>query len=678
MFLLVLVAATALGLPQPGMAVGHQGETVTPRPFPPFHLKCERNFVGLTRSAMNSLSRQFLFATDNASPQLSWSLAHRRRHAHQSAFRVIVAQNAELNDPVVWDSGTVFGSVSSTKYAGPDLHGGVLYFWKVSWRDDEGRWSGWSEETGHFLTGVLRMRDWAAAKWIAAPNTFVSAPLISRQFTVDREQLTSAVLIISGLGFSKVYVNGVDLNSRYDPPIALTPGWTNYEVRVPYTVYNITNEVSMSNEAIIEVILGLGWRDTGDFSPRDKLPHPDAVPRVVRAILNITYTNNSVFSLVTDESWNCIQTVYLQDSIYNGETFNSSYTKGSIEPVVVTEGPAGVMYLPPIPPIAEMETEMPVHIYHLQSDPNKQIVDFANNSAGVCRISVKDLKPGMSITLHHAEVPLHPPYGPMNGSLYYGNLRSAEQLDTYYSNGSSNGYQPSFTYHGFRYVEVSGYPQDLTPDDVQKVVVHTNLIRNVIFNTSNALLNTIQENCVRGQLSNLMSVPTDCCQRDERLGWMGDAGLSSDSMALNFHMDAFHPHFIQLISDELINGTLPDVVPFYRYGTRPADPSWGATLPQILWVLFHYYGDTSTVKQYFPVLTQYLDFMTAQVEKSGMGKLYGYYGDWVPPPPYPKVDISFTSSFSYLNGIKQGHCKCHEVRPTLSRAVSSLQQSIFQ
>jgi len=134
---------------------------------------------------------------------------------------------------------------------------------------------------------------------------------------------------------------------------------------------------------------------------------------------------------------------------------------------------------------------------------------------------------------------------------------------------------------------------------------------------------------------------------------MGDAGVSADSMALNFHMDAFHPHFLQLIADEQINGTVPDVVPYYRYGFRPSDPSWGAALPQIVWVLYKYYGDLDTAAQFYPVLMNYISFILSKVSTDGIGDLYAYYGDWLPPPPYPKVNNSFASAFSLLMNLKQ-------------------------
>ena len=630
-------------------------QCVAGEPLPPFNLKCEGNTVGLSIEQLAKISKQPLFTTDSHHPRLSWNVAHTDRGAYQKAFQVTVGELYQQLRSVIWDSGVVHGQETSITYAGPSLKSGSLYFWRVIWWDQEGS-SAESIETGHFMTGVLDPRDWDSAKWITAPSDIAHAPLISKKFSVDQATVSKATLFISGLGFFKVSVTGQDLNSRYNPPIALTPGWTNYEVRVPYGVYEVTDEIKQSSQASIDVILGIAWRNSSIYILKDPPPpRPDSVRRVLRVILNVTYTNGSTLSVMTDETWDCSQSPYMYDSIYNGETYDAlmAQKKAPNVKAVATPGPYGAMYLPPIPYIAEMGTDKAIKIYPLQSDPSKQIVDFGNNSAGVCLLNVKDLPSGTTVQIKHAEVLMHPPYGTMDGSLFYANLRDALQTDIYTSNGSADTYQPSLTYHGFRYAEVSGYTRDLTADDISKVIIHSNLQLNGHLNTSNPILNNIQQNVVRGQLSNLMSVPTDCDQRNERLGWMGDAGLSAESMALNFHMEAFHPHFLQLIADEQINGSVPDVVPFYRGGSRPADPSWGAAFPEIVWVVNQLYGDNETARTFFQPLLRYIEYMISKIPPEGIGDLYAYYGDWCPPPPHPKVNTSFTSAFSLLNNINQ-------------------------
>lgn len=224
----------------------------------------------------------------------------------------------------------------------------------MRWWDHEGR-SAVSDETGHFLTGVLEPRDWNSAKWITAPSSIVHAPLISKKFLVDPSSVSKATLFISGLGFFKVSVNGIDLNARSNPPIALTPGWTNYEVRVPYAVYTVTDELKQSTMNQIDVILGIAWRNTTNYPLHDPAPkRPDSVPRVLRVILNITLTNGTTLSVVTDDSWECTQSPYTYDSIYNGESFDARLVqkKQDVVKAVATGGPYGAMYLPPIPYIA--------------------------------------------------------------------------------------------------------------------------------------------------------------------------------------------------------------------------------------------------------------------------------------------------------------------------------------
>ena len=618
--------------------------TIASEPLPPFNLKCENNLVGLSL-------KQSLFVTDNPTPRFSWNVAHSGRSAQPKAFQVWVGRDGRLSS-LLWDSGMVYSQANSIKYGGPPLESGMHYFWKVRWWDQEGK-SEESEETGHFMTGILDPTQWELANWITSPNSIKNAPLLSQTFAVGSD-VTQATLFISGLGFFKVFVNGQDLNSRSDPPIALTPGWTNYEVRVPYVTYSVTGIVNQSSDVFIEVVLGIGWRNTAEFYYRDpRPPLPDSVPRVLRVILNVTYPNGSNDIFVSDGSWKCTTSKFTSDSIYNGETYNASMEQAASVKAILTYGPSGQMYLPPIPPITKVGMDKAADIYTLFSDPDKQIVDFGNNSAGVCQLNVKDLPKNATVQIRHAEIPLHPPYGPTNGSLFYRNLGSALQTDIYTSDGVMEMYQPSFTYHGFRYAEVSGYPRNLTPADIAKVIIHSNLQPNGFINTSIALLNSLQDAVVRGQLSNLMSVPTDCDQRNERRGWMGDAGLSADSMALNFHMDAFHPHYLQLIADEQFGGSLPDIVPWYSGGNRPADPSWGAALPQIIWVLFKYYGDLDSAAQFYPVLMKYIQFMLSEISTTGIGNIYYHYGDWYPPPAYPNVNSSFPSAFSLLTNLRQ-------------------------
>ena len=419
--------------------------------------------------------------------------------------------------------------------------------------------------------------------------------------------------------------------------------------------YTITDLVQNST-INISVVLGIGWRDPSVYNYQYPSSHPDKYPCVLKAYISVNYFNNNrTETWFSDTTWTGTTSPFTSNSIYNGEIYHDgvlSENHQSVTPIAV-EGPSGNLNLQTIAYIAETATVQPISIKNHPTDSSKQIVDFGTNSAGVCKLNTRSLPAGTPVSMKHAEVLQHPPYGTADGSLYYGNLRSAQQLDTVYPNTSAH-YQPTFTYHGFRYVEVTGYPRNLTTQDITKIEVHTAVRKNGNFSSDNVMLKTIQEAVERGQLSNLMSVPTDCDQRDERLGWMGDAGLSSDSMAVNFEMDGFFTNYIQLIVDEQssTDPSVPDVVPFVR-ASRPADPSWGSAFTQIAWVSLKQYQDRLPSQAYFHDMYRYIMFEYSQVSSVGIGHIPGRYGDWCPPPPMKKVTTSLPSAFSFLLNVKQ-------------------------
>ena len=619
-------------------------------PLPPYNLKCQGNHVGLSVEKLQNLNKHKLFSTDNPNPIFSWTVAHTKRAARQTAFQVIVATDQNMKN-IIWNSGKVLSQYeTSLKYAGPPLQTGKTYFWKVIWWDHSGDVAV-SEETGHFLVGVLEPKQWEAAKWIAAGDDIKTAPYLHKTFQIGSTGQQSATLMVAGLGFHKVFVNNVDLGAHYDPPMALTPGWTNYEKLVPYTTYNIP--LSNFSSLTIGVMLGRGWRNTGDYALKDPggIPTNDSTERVLKVLMYyFDYSINSSRYLISDESWSADETNITSDSIYNGYTYGAATLGRKLvvgSSVKVVTGPSGQMYLTEMPYIAEVGVEKPVKIYSMS---DYQVVDFGNNSAGYCQVYCE--KEANGVTIHHAEVPMHKPYGNMDGSLYFGNLRGAKATDTY-SGEANSTFKPSFTYHGFRYAEVRG--MTVTDANIQKIIVNSNLTANSKFESSIPLLNNIQENCVRGQLSNLMSVVTDCNQRDERLGWMGDATLSAETMTLNFDMQAFHTNFLEQIQQEMINGTIPDVVPFYRYGSRPADPSWSAAFPEILYRIATYDKNMDVTGKYYPGVLDYVKTTLATIPADqGISKLPNcHYGDWVPPPPNPKVDNTFTGAFSFMMSVKQ-------------------------
>lgn len=291
------------------------------------------------------------------------------------------------------------------------------------------------------------------------------------------------------------------------------------------------------------------------------------------------------------------------------------------------------------------------------------IIDFGRNLAGVVRLGGISEANGTKIVMKYAEILQHEGLPDLKivdpTAIYQNNLRSAKATDTYIANGGkSESYTPTMTYHGFRYVELSGVSQ--LPDSIEMLHFHSNVPHIAQTTFSSPTLNRILNMSIGSQESNMMTVPTDCDQRDERLGWMGDASLSSTSMCINFDCSAFFKSFLDSMADEMdTDGSLPDTVPWVRYGGRPADPSWSSAFPEVLYTLYKLGGEVEIVKQYFPKVMMQLGNIESQVNANGICNIKTPYGDWCPPPVTPgkgqgaKPSKPYTSVFSYVTQVMQ-------------------------
>jgi len=312
------------------------------------------------------------------------------------------------------------------------------------------------------------------------------------------------------------------------------------------------------------------------------------------------------------------------------------------------------------PAVTIAEVRKPLKIWQPKQQPGIYVVDFGENLAGVCRISGVEGASGQVVQLRHGEILQHTGLPDLKGKvdpemIYTGNLRGAKATDAYtLHGGGSEGYMPTQTYHGFRFVEVSG-TAGFVPNatNIEMLHFHSANKQRSATNFSSDTLNQIQRMALGAQRSNMMTVPTDCDQRDERLGWMGDADLSVDSMLLNYGAADFFSSYAHSINDELgSDGSLPDTVPFVRYGNRPADVSWSAALPQIAWALYKYNGDLSVAKRHWSAIVQQFDNVKAQAA-AGMDKMHTPYGDWCPPPTKQgggqgaKPSGPYTSAYTY-------------------------------
>jgi alpha-L-rhamnosidase len=618
------------------------------QPPPPFDLRCEYLTDPL--------------GVDVQRPRLSWLLDHPATDQRQTAYRVVVSSSLDLVSALngdLWDSGKIESPATHlVRYDGAVLRVGQRCYWRVQWWDAQDRSSDFSEPA-MFETGPQGRDDWGGI-WISKRNCaeFASkGTVLLGEFLGDYVQthavylrkkfhltspVDSASVIVCGLGYYELRINGGRVGDR-----VLDPGQTDYRRKALYSTYDISSllkertETKNGGDFAVGIILGNGRhiKNYGFDSPK------------VIAQLAITYSDGTSATFVTDASWRVSHGPLRENGIYFGERYDArleldgwdrpSFDDSSWEAAVEVEGyPLASQMLPPIR-VAATVTPVLVSLTHGQS----RIYDCGQNMAGWVRMSVHGPR-GTVVQLRHSELLNE------NNALNVSPNQNAEATDYYVLRGEgTESYQPSFTYHGFRYFEISGSPSLPEIVALEACSVHTDVEFVGTFRCSNELLNKVHENIVRGQLSNLMSIPTDCAQRDERHGWLGDAHLAAEESMFNFDMAAFYRKYlgdIQLAQKE--DGSLPDLVPPYTGRLYPADPAWSSAYVTIAWLVYMMYGDEDILDEHYESMHRYVTFLRTSAENH-IVRLLGKYGDWCPPGSIaPKrTPVELTATWYYYH-----------------------------
>jgi alpha-L-rhamnosidase len=580
-------------------------------------------------------------------PRFSWRLLHPARAQHLTSYRIIVSTDVK-GSAVMWDSGKVpssplpFGHL--VPYAGIPLTSGSTFYWTVVWWDADDIQS--QDAMATFDTAPSSS-DWARASWVSG---YGNTALIRGEVSLSHNPVR-ARLYVASLGFADLYVNGRSASDTY-----FGNGWTAFCKRTLFTTVDVTAALIAGNNTIA-ASLAIGWADNVAYPPKTGCPsYP--LPQV-RLLLAVTYEDGSVINWGSSTQMITGPSPVTNASIYNGETYDARLetdgwnSNGFMPPAswnfaLSAYGPGGLLSSLMHPPIRALEVVKPTGITSPQ--PGVFVVHFPRNFAGVCRLRVKG-PAGSKVTLRHAEILKNDG----SGMIYTENLRSALAADAYILKGSLDVelYSPRFTYHGFAHVEVTGFPGTLTLDDIDALHIASNIPFAGEVSFSSIVLSKLQEMAVNGQRSNLMSVPTDCDQRDERLGWMGDANLSAESFSLNFDMAAFWANFLRLIVDEQGgDGSVANVIPAVRYANRPGDPSWAGALTTIPRVSMQMFADDGAALENFNAMNSFVTYLDAQLNATGMAKFWGQYGDWCPPPPQKKSPVSFTAASSYIQSVQ--------------------------
>jgi alpha-L-rhamnosidase len=575
---------------------------------------------------------------DAAAPRLSWILSSAERGQSQTAYQVLVAttpQELAKDNGDIWNSGKVMSDRSVlVAYAGAPLRSGSAYYWKVRVWDRDGNQSAWSR-TGTWSMGLLSQQDWQGP-WIGldggvdtSDNRRLPARWLRKDFSV-KPGIARAVVFVAGLGSSELYCNGTKVSDD-----VLSPALSDYTKRVYYVTRDVTAMLK-AGENTLGVVLGNGRF----FAPRLKAPVETITygyPKL-RLQLQIEYADGSVATIVSDGTWKLSADGPIRaNNEYDGEEYDArmefpgwaspGYNDVQWRPAEIVAAPPGPLRAQMIDPIRVTQTLTPVSVREIA--PGKFIYDMGQNLVGWCRLFVRGPR-GTAVTLRHAET-LTP-----EGTLFTANLRSAKAADTYTLRGDGNEvYEPRFTYHGFRYVEVTGYPG--TPDlaTLQGRVVHDDVASAGSFLTSDPVINRIYSNIVWGVRGNYRSMPTDCPQRDERQGWLGDRSSESYGAAYIFDIAAFYAKWVQDMEDaQRENGSVSDVCPAY-WAFYSDNATWPGSTVMIPHALFTQYADTGLIRRHYGSMVRWMDHMATYMKGDIMPK--DTYGDWCVPPEDPKL-----------------------------------------
>ncbi|MEI6676977.1 MAG: family 78 glycoside hydrolase catalytic domain [Mariniphaga sp.] len=578
---------------------------------------------------------------DIEKPRFSWIIVSAQRGVNQSAFQIIVSSDLKKLDeniPDLWDSQKISSDKSiQILYAGKPLQSNQKYFWKVKIWDQNGKV--YSSESSYWTTGLFKESDWKA-KWIGldkavggddpeAEHRVLSARMLRHEFNVEKK-VKSATAFISGLGLFELYLNGEKIGDQ-----VLAPGLSEYNKRAFYMTFDVTKFLHSDKNAI-GVILGNGRF----FAPRAEKPKTFRFPKVI-CQLEIQYEDGTNSTIITDESWKITANGPVRkNNEFDGEFYdarmelngwnNTGFNDADWMKAELVEKPGEVLVAQPIDPIKIMDQIAPVSVKEIK--PGTFIFDMGQNMVGWVELLVKGNK-GDKVSLRFAETLKE------DGSLFLANIRSAEVTDTYILKGDgAEKWEPRFTYHGFRFVEMTGYPGIPALSAIKGKVVHDALEVTGTFTCSNPLINSIYKNAFWGIRGNYRSMPTDCPQRDERQGWLGDRSAECTGESYIFDISKLYNKWVTDIKDaQLPSGSLPDVAPSF-WPIYSDNTTWPGTFLFASDMLYTQYGDVKTLESNYPSMQKWVEHMSGFLKDGIMPK--DTYGDWCVPPEDVKLILS--------------------------------------
>ncbi len=563
---------------------------------------------------------------DTQAPRFSWKIKGEGTNIMQNSYEIQVAGSDSFTE-LHWESGEVSSDQSiQIPYEGPELLSGTRYFWRVRINDNQGNSSSWNAPAWWEM-GLLDVSDWKA-KWIEpkqeekpkGPGLFVR-----KNFTLDK-RVAKARAYVTAHGIYELSINGKVVGDE-----VFTPGWTVYDKRLQYQVFDVTDHLTSGKNAI-GAQLGdgwyrghLGWQDNwGVYGKKLGL----------LCQVEIVFEDGSSATIISDADWKGSNNgPIIMNSLYDGETYDASremegwnkhnFNDGDWEAVDVADYPLENLIGTETVPVKKIQELKPVKIW--TTPKGTLVADMGQNMVGWIKLRVKGKK-GDEVTLRYAEVL------DKYGEFYTVNLRAAKATTNYILKGKGTEiYEPKFTFFGFRYVAIDGFPGELTADDLTGVVIHSDMKVTGNFESSNPLLNQLQSNIQWGQKGNFLDVPTDCPQRDERLGWTGDAQAFISTAAYNMDVAAFFTKWLKdLSAEQSENGMVPVVVPNV-IRSEESSTGWGDVATIAPWTIFQVYGDKRMLETQYASMKAYTDYMANRKNVPWKG-----FGDWL----YYKPEIT--------------------------------------
>ena len=556
----------------------------------------------IRRCKMNHIVNPLGFAVTK--PTFSYVVEEAAGKTQETA-RIQISENADMSEPV-FDTGFTKDIDSLAYSVDMKLKPRTRYYWTVSVVTDAGEKE--TSDVNWFETA--KMEEPWSAKWITCDSDEPRHPVFVKQ--IQTKDVKEARLYICGLGLYETYIDGEKISDEF-----LTPYCNNYEKWLQYQTYDVTRQLQDGGE--LEVLLGNGWyKGRYSFDPRVNCkPYYGTTWKLI-AELHIRHMDGTEEVIGTDEDWKVYRSKITASSIYDGEQYDA--TLQDVEPVDATLCKETLM-----PLHARLSTPVRVHkelpaIEVIHTPKGETVVDLGQNMAGIFRLRVNEPK-GTVIRILFGEVL-------QDGNFYNGNLRTAKAEYGYISDGLERELVPHFTFYGYRYAKIEGV-QNLKKEDFSGLVLHSEIEKIGTISTASELVNRLIQNVEWGQIGNFIDIPTDCPQRDERMGFTGDSQVFCSTAAYQTECYAFFRKYLYDLTteQEMMGGGVPGTVP--SVGIRDCTAGWGDAACIIPWTMYLYYGDKDVLGEQFQSMKDWVDYLTRIDGENHAWREAVQNGDWL-------------------------------------------------